>query len=183
MIKPVLVTFVALLATRTAAADDLAPANPAHDEPSVALTMSPIHLVIAMAEFTAEFRVADKIGVAVIGGIGSMREQTTNERITLFEGGVSARYYVTGSFRSGIQLGAEAIYIKASTEASNIEVKAAGLGVAPFVGYKWTHRSGFTLDGQLGATYMVTRAKAETGQMAEESAIGPMLNLNVGYSF
>jgi hypothetical protein len=30
---------------------------------------------------------------------------------------------------------------------------------------------------------MVARAKAETGEMAERSGVGPMLNLNLGYSF
>src|SRR5262245_11396016 len=63
-------------------------------DPNVAITVSPLHLIIPMAEVTAEFRVAPKLGVAVIAGAGVFREQTTNERITLLEGGVSARYYV-----------------------------------------------------------------------------------------
>jgi hypothetical protein len=182
MFKATFVILTALLAG-SAAADDLAPTAARSDEPSVAITASPVHLAIPMAEVTVEVRVADKIGVAAIAGIGALRDKATNTNVALYEGGVSARYYLTGSFRSGIQLGAEALYVRASTDASGIEVEAAGLGVAPFAGYKWTHHSGFTFDGQLGATFMVARAKAETGEMAERSGVGPMLNLNLGYSF
>ncbi|NVB82625.1 MAG: hypothetical protein HOV81_29865 [Kofleriaceae bacterium] len=153
------------------------------DEPSVAITVSPIHLFVPMGELTIEGRVGDRIGIALIAGVGAYRDPDTNQRISLFEGGASARYYVTGSFRGGLQLGAEAAYVYGATDAMNIDVKAAGLGLSPFAGYKWTHSSGFTFEGQLGATFMVAKAKAESGQMAEDRGIGPMLNLNVGYSF
>jgi hypothetical protein len=151
--------------------------------PTVAITISPVHLGVPMAEVTTEVRVADKLGIAAILGVGSFRDKATDMTVNLFEGGVSARYYVLGTFRKGLQLGAEALYLKADTDASNIDVKAAGLSLAPFVGYKWTHSTGFTFDGQLGAAFVVARAKAETGQMAGDSRIGPLLNLNLGYSF
>jgi hypothetical protein len=183
---------LALLVPSLALADDLAPpaATPelappmaAPDLPTVAITVSPVHLAIPMAEVTTEVRLADKLGIAAILGIGSFRDKASNMSVNLYEGGVSGRYYVLGSFRKGLQVGAEALYLKADTEASNIEVKAAGLSLAPFVGYKWTHRSGFTFDGQLGVAFMALRAEAETGQMASDDEIGPLLNLNVGYSF
>lgn len=147
---------------------------------TVAITTSPLHLVVPMAEVTAEVRVADRVGVSVIVGVGSFREQTTDEKISLFEGGASVRYYLTGSFRRGLQLGAEAVYVDASGDAMDVE--AAGLGLSPFLGYKWTHRSGITLEGQLGATVMTARATSETAT-ASDSAVGPMLNLQIGYSF
>jgi hypothetical protein len=117
----------------------------------------------------------------VIGGLGRMRSSLTNEPIALAEGGGSVRYYLTGSFRSGLQLGGEVLYVHASTDDMTVDVKARGLAVSPFVGFKWTHRSGFTFDGQIGASYMATQAKSST-QSAEKSKIGPMLNLNVGWS-
>jgi hypothetical protein len=157
----------------------LAPA--ARPDPSIAITVSPIHLLIPMAEVTAEVRLAPKLGLAVIGGVGRMRLATTNDSVGLVEGGGSVRYYVTGSFRSGLQLGAEALYVHASTDDMTVDVKARGLAVSPFVGYKWTHRSGFTFDGQIGASYMAVQAKSTT-QTAEKSKVGPMLNLNVGWS-
>jgi hypothetical protein len=162
-------------------ADAQPPAPPSRPDPTVAITVSPIHLAIPMAEVTAEIRIAPKLGVAVIGGLGRMRSELTNESIALAEGGASVRYYLTGSFRSGLQLGAEALYLHASTEDMTVEVKARGLALSPFIGYKWTHSSGFTFDGQIGASYMTARAKG-AGQSADESKVAPMLNLNVGWS-
>lgn len=160
-----------------------APAAPpsARPEPHVAITISPLHMIIPMAEVTAEVRLAPKLGVAVIGGVGMIRDDVTDERIELFEGGASARYYVTGSFRTGLQVGAEALYVHATTEDMSVDIKARGLGLSPFVGYKWTHRSGFTLEGQLGASVMFLRAKSPTA-MAEDKRVAPMLNLNAGWS-
>ncbi len=186
MLKSTVFILASLLATRAATADELASSHATRDLPTVAITVSPIHLLIPMAEVTTEIRIADKVGVAVIAGIGTYHQPDTNMRVSLYEGGVSARYYVTGSFRSGLQLGAEAIYIKAATSSTTVEVRAAGLGLSPFAGYKWTHRSGFTLEGQAGATFMAARAHGDNGQMTastKTSAVGPMLNLQVGYSF
>jgi hypothetical protein len=186
MLKP-LVAFTSLLALHAHAiaepADDAAPPVAASDEPRVAITMSPVHLIIPMAEIAAEVRLADRVGVAAIAGIGSTREMTTNTRIALYEAGLSARYYVLGSFRSGVQLGAEAVYVHAATDSTSVEVQAAGLGLSPYGGYKWTHSSGFTLEGQLGVTFIALRAKASTGEMSERRSVLPMLNLQVGYSF
>lgn len=155
-----------------------------HDDPTVALTVSPFHMFVPMAELTAEFKLAPKFGVSLIGGVGVLRDETTNDRITLLEGGASARYYVTGSFRTGIQLGAEAVYVHASTEMTTLDVKARGLAVSPFAGYKWTHHSGLTLEGQFGVSFMAAKAESTTTTAtASESRIGPMLNLNVGWSF
>src|SRR5437868_6732199 len=45
-------------------APDIGPVAPAAppDDPSVAITVSPIHLAVPMAELTAEIRVAPKVG-------------------------------------------------------------------------------------------------------------------------
>jgi hypothetical protein len=161
--------------------DAPAPASDSRPDPVVAITVSPIHLIIPMAEVTAEVRLAPKVGIAVIGGVGMIRSAITNERIDLLEAGASLRYYATGSFRGGVQVGAEALYVYASTGDMSVDVKARGLGLSPFIGYKWTHSSGFTLEGQLGASYMVARAKSSTATV-EDSRIGPMLNLNAGWS-
>ncbi len=155
----------------------------AHAEPRVAVTVSPIHLVLPVGEVTAEVRVAPKLGIAAIAGAGSVRVDDVDRRIGVYEGGLSARYYVTGSFARGIQLGAEAIYLHAQTTDDVMSsVRAEGLGLSPFAGYKWTHHAGFTLEGQLGVTYIAVRAKSDTAS-AEDRRVGPMLNLNVGYSF
>lgn len=179
--KPMLALLI-LSAAAHAQPADVTQTTSAHDDPTVAVTLSPFHMFVPMAELTAELKLAPKLGVSLIGGVGVLRDETTNDRITLLEAGASARYYLTGSFRTGIQLGAEAIYVHASTEMTALEVKARGLAVSPFAGYKWTHHSGFTLEGQLGVSLMAARADSATAT-ATASRVGPMLNLNVGWSF
>jgi hypothetical protein len=159
-----------------------APASPAAADPTVAITTSPLMLVVPMAELTAEVRLAAKVGISVIGGVGMIRSEATNENISLLEIGGSARYYVTGSFRGGLQIGGEVVYVHASTMDPTVDIKAAGVALSPFIGYKWTHSSGFTLEGQVGPSFMVARAQSTTAS-AETSAVGPMLNLQAGWSF
>ncbi len=149
--------------------------------PIAALTISPFHLIVPMIEVTGEFRVARKLGVAVIGGAGAIRDMDTNALIKVYEAGASLRYYVLGSFRHGMQIGGEAIYVKASTDNTGVEVRGRGLGLSPFLGYKWTSRIGFTIDTQLGVTFITLRADSAT-QTKQESKVGPLVNLNVGWS-
>lgn len=182
--KPLLFTLFASLISHVASAqpNDTTPNPSEHtDDPTVALTVSPFHMFVPMAEVTAELRVAPKVGVAAIAGIGAFRDQDTNDRVTLFEGGASIRYYALGSFRTGLQVGAEAVYLHASTTDMSIDIRARGLGLSPFVGYKWTHHSGFTLEAQGGITYMTASAQSSAAS-ANRSAVGPLLNLNVGWS-
>ncbi len=156
-------------------------APPPRPLPTAALTISPLHMILPMIEVTGEFRVAPKLGVAVIAGAGAIRDMDTNALIKVYEAGASLRYYVLGNFRHGMQIGGEAIYVKASTDNTGVEVRGKGLGLSPFVGYKWTSRIGFTIDTQLGVTFITLRADSAT-QTKQESKVGPLLNLNVGWS-
>lgn len=49
--------------------------------------------------------------------------------------------------------------------------QARGLGLSSFVGYKWTHHSGFTFDGQVGAAWIAAGASSSTASV-NKSAIG-----------
>lgn len=149
--------------------------------PTVAITISPIHFILPVVELTGELRVARKLGVAVVLGAGAVRDMDTNALIKVYEAGASLRYYVLGNFRHGMQIGGELIYVKASTDNTGVEVRGKGLGVSPFVGYKWTSRIGFTIDTQLGVTFITLRADSAT-QTKQESKVGPLLNLNLGWS-
>ncbi len=156
---------------------------PARKLPTAALTISPFHLAIPMVEVTGEFRIAPKLGVAVIAGAGAVRDMDTDALIKVYEAGASLRYYVLGNFRHGMQIGGEAIFVKANTDNTGVTVRAKGLGLSPFVGYKWTHHSGFTIDTQLGVTFITARGESETTTATKEvSKVGPLLNLNVGWS-
>ena len=155
---------------------------PAPDEPMVSVTMSPIHLVIPMLELSAEVRILPRFGVAVIAGGGATRIKQTDELIKLVEGGISPRYYVWGSFRRGLQVGAELLYLHAiADDFTGATISASGLSVSPYVGYKWTHRSGFTFEAQGGVSILAIRGE---GQMTSSSSteVGPLVNLQVGWS-
>jgi hypothetical protein len=159
------------------------PEKPEEELKTVAITISPVHLAFPMVELTGEFRVGRKLGIAAIVGAGEATDSVSDVTVKVYEFGASARYYLLGNFRHGMQIGGELLYVKANTKDTNIRVSGEGFGVSPFLGYKWQHRSGFTIDTQLGITYIAVRAKAEsTNQMEEDSKVGALLNLNVGWS-
>jgi hypothetical protein len=156
-------------------------APPPRPLPSVAITISPFHFFLPVIELTGELRIGRKLGIAVIAGAGKVTATDSNVTANVYEGGASVRYYVLGNFRHGMQIGGELLYVKATATDTSIDVRGKGFGISPFLGYKWTHHSGFTIDTQLGVTYIAVEAESST-QMKQESKVGPMLNLNVGWS-
>ncbi len=161
--------------------------------PSVGITISPLHLILPVVELTVEPRLTNKISVAAIVGYGSIKQDVLFEsfRFKVYELGGQFRYYVLGDYRHGMQLGAELLYIKVSTDGNStgtIKVSGIGEGLAagPFVGYKIATRVGFTFDAQLGAEFAVVRAHASDSSSSasnSDSKVFPLLNLNVGWSF
>ena len=157
------------------------------------ITFSPIHLVLPMAELTGEYRATDKIGVAVVLGVGRMKVKTNTlagtveDSFTALEGGAQFRYYLFGSFIHGMQLGAEALWLYVDRDKnSSLSASGEGLAIGPFVGYKIATNIGFTFDTQLGVEYLTARSKASdtvTSASANDSAFIPLLNINVGWSF
>jgi hypothetical protein len=128
----------------------------------------------------------DKLGVAVIAGLGRYSDSSNGVSIsaTAVEAGAQARYYVVGDFRHGMELGAELLYLHLSDD--RLSASGEGLAIGPFVGYKFTADFGFTFDGQLGFEYIAGRATASNGTTTasnSRSSYIPLLNLNVGWSF
>ena len=83
----------------------------AEAEKTIAVTISPVHLVLPVVELTGEYAVTPKIGVALIVGVGTITPSGSNDKFTAYEAGASFRYYALGTFRSGLQLGAEALFV------------------------------------------------------------------------
>ncbi|HVV85333.1 MAG TPA: DUF3575 domain-containing protein [Kofleriaceae bacterium] len=159
---------------------------------SVSVTLSPLHLLFPMLELTAELRAAPRWGVAAIGGVGSISADSASGNLRFFavEVGASARYYATGSFRRGVQVGAEVTYVHLTIDedASDVQVTGAGRGlsIGAFAGYKWTGRSGLTLEAQGGLAYLAADANASDSQTSasdHDSSIYPLVNANIGWSF
>lgn len=146
------------------------------------ITLSPIHFVLPAVELTAEIAISPKIGVAVIGAIGSIKADGSDQRVLVYEAGISPRYYVWGNFRQGVQLGVEALYAHASADDQFVMtmLSAEGLAIGPYVGYKWVASMGLTLEAQLGASYFAMRGD---GVDEDDSKLAVLLNLQVGWSF
>jgi hypothetical protein len=154
-----------------------APLPPPADGPRVSLTISPIHLLFPMLEVTAELRVQDRLGLALIGGLGHVLGVRVQEL------GAQARWYVTGHFARGLHLGVEALYLRADLADLSTTVSGEGLSVGPFVGYKLGWPSGFTLDGQAGVALVAARARSSGSTSSGGRTTLPLLNLNLGWTF
>jgi len=157
----------------------------------ITVLFAPLRLVIPLVEFTAEYRVADKIGVSVTLGAGT-REVSgagTNVTGTELEGGLQGRYYVVGDFDHGMELGAELLeeYVKFDDVPAGLAVAAGGLTLGAFIGYKIATRIGFTFEAQVGARYLVVEPAVQGDTTLGSPPIDekwlPLLHLNVGWSF
>lgn len=178
--------FVALLAAPAAAYPgdpEVATQDEGH---SFSLTISPLHLILPVFELQGEVRVGDQVGVSGILGFGSVTvtDGLSNDSFTVFEVGGQFTYYVLGDFDHGLQLGAEVLYlgVSASADSQFGGVFGRGLSLAPYVGYKVSTDFGLTFQAQLGPAFFVVSAQSNT-DTASDSAVGVMLNLNVGWSF
>jgi len=162
-----------------------------HPYRTVSVTFSPLHLALPVVEFTGEFRVLDKLGLAVILGAGKVTPDQVQglpppPSFPVWEAGVQARYYLVGDFRHGMQVGGELMYLHASAEQGNVYAVVHGVSVGPFLGYKVMADVGFTFDCQLGYQFMGVGATGTNGQTTasqSDSDSGVLLNLNVGWSF
>lgn len=155
------------------------------------LTISPFHLVLPVLEVTGEYALSQDLGVAGIAGYGKITETNSLGKdvdIPVLELGGQVDYYAIGSFRHGMQLGAELLWIKVDPpKDEGVTVAANGLAVGPLIGYKWAARFGLTFMVQSGWEFLFAQAKAtnSAGQEIESSANGGTLlfNANMGWSF
>ncbi|GAB4517839.1 MAG: hypothetical protein Tsb0020_36450 [Haliangiales bacterium] len=166
-----------------------ASANTTADMPTLSVTFSPVHLALSVFEVAGELRLSPKLSVVGIAGAGAMPagedlEQST--RVLIWELGAQGRYYVVGTFRHGVSVGAETMYVGADGDLDGVEVGANGLSIAPFVGYKYAASWGFTVDGQIGYEWLAMKSRADSGVESTSdmsSHAGMLLNLNLGWSF
>ena len=157
---------------------------------NVSLTASPIHLLLPVLEVTGEIRAKDWLGVALIGGYGTIPVETTynSDTVNAYELGGQLSLYPLEPFES-LLFGFEVLWVKVDTDDydnSSISASAAGVMMGPMVGYKYIADGGFTLFVQGGAEYITARAEASNdagNATAEESDIIPLLNFNLGWSF
>ena len=171
----------------SAARADIEP-DPVHQ---VSLTFSPLHLLLPLFELQGEYALSRHVGVALIAGIGSVSTTTSGDSESgtsffVWEIGAKVAGYLVGDFEEGLQVGAEALYLNVSAEASDDfssgSVFGNGFSLSPFIGYKIIADFGLTFEAQLGPAIIFASAESDT-ESASEVVIGPMLNLNLGWSF
>ena len=174
------------------------PAEPAPSReslgPFLSVTFSPLHLVSPIFEAQIEGKLVPHFGAALIAGIGSIKSGATTsglaeQKFSAYELGGQLVGYPLEPFES-LQLGAEVLWIKVSTETINgqqITANAGGVAIGPLLGYKLITHVGFTFFAQGGFEYLVVKADAADTQgntaTAKQSAVIPLLNLNIGWSF
>ena len=155
---------------------------------SFSLTISPIHLILPVLELTGEIRLADQAGLALIGGWGRVSvtgPDGTKLTFRALEVGCQLRYYVTGNFRRGLEVGAEILYMSVNGSFQSTTGFASGLAMGPFIGWKTTSHAGFTFDVQGGVEVVTLGASAsDSSTTATDSKTDfiPLLNLNIGWS-
>lgn len=157
--------------------------------PIVSLTFSPIHLLFPILEVTGELRLGQEAGVALIAGGGQVTDKASDgTKITfrVYEIGTQLRYYVTGNFRRGMEIGAEVLYVHVNGSLDNITGVASGLALGPFFGWKTTSYAGFTFEVQGGVEILTAGTKVtDSSGDSTSSTIDyvPLVNLNIGWSF
>lgn len=169
------------------------PPEPPAPKRNVSLTISPLHLIFPIVEATLEVRAHDRFSVAGTFGIGSVPVDNgngTTTKLAAYEVGGQLRGYATGDFDGGLELGAQLLYVHVASDdlqpGYKVSGTGAGFGVGPFVGYKLMTRGGFTFDAQGGFQYIAVHAEASSQgstSSGSDSAIKPLLNLRVGWSF
>ena len=183
------------------------------DSHMAAVTIAPIMLAIGLFEFTGEYKIADKMGVGVIVGVGSIETETIvngeKDRTSqsLYELGAQFRYYLLGDFNHGLQVGVEFAHVGASAAETDAvtedgetvkvaaKVDVAGTGVGGFIGYKIAADFGLTFELQAGVQQFSLDAEGE-GTASNDSgttvtveakesgtAILPLVNIQLGWSF
>jgi len=151
------------------------------------LMISPVLLAQPLIEITGEFRVGQDLGLAVIGGAGWVKPEqpddpeappVSEDRLTVYEIGAQAHYYVYGSFTNGVMVGVEAIYLAAYDEAGAAVLRNEGVTVGGYGGYKRVLGNGVTIDLQLGIKKLAVRSVT-----SQESDVGALVNVKFGYTF
>lgn len=156
---------------------------------TVALSVSPIHLIFPMLEAQAEFYLNDYVSLSLIGGIGQVTVEVNGENgaFTVYEIGGQIRGYFYGGTEEGAYGAGEFLHIQIDGEVDGVTGLGAGTAIGPLIGYKWTWDN-FFLDLNGGVLITIISAEAEdarTGEQAsdEQSQFIPTLNFNLGWSF
>ena len=163
----------------------------AAQEKTFSLTAQPLYAVVPALEVTGEYALTQNAGAAAILGFGvPTAKDDVGDKLTIpmLRMGGQFLYYPVGSFRHGMQLGAQTLWIKVfPPEHKGVTVTGNGLMIGPIAGYKWAASFGLTFSAQAGWGFLFFKAHAtdRNGQEVDgnSDSSGPTLNGNMGWSF
>lgn len=120
-----------------------------------------------------------------------IEDEGTGYEFGIFDVGGQVYYCLLGDFDHGLQLGLESVFVAlhgGDRYNGSVTASLGGLSFAPFMGYKFSMRSGFTLIVQAGGGVFVSTARArhepsDTQVSEQAAAFVPLVNLNLGWSF
>lgn len=142
-----------------------APAAPTRSTThSATLSVSALHLAVGMAAVNAEFALSPNAGLGLTGGVGSY------QNATLIDLGTELRGYAVGDFDRGLFLGLAGRFTNVPYYTPDDPAFAA----AGVVGAKYTFDVPITLEGEVGP---------QIAMSDDAVKVGPMVKLNVGFSF
>lgn len=152
----------------------------------ISVTISPLHLILPFVELVGEYRLMDEVGLALVVGGGSLSSPNIDYNVNIFQLGVQGNYYFFGDFDHGAHAGVDILGMRASASDGGIDASATSGLLGIFLGYKVIASFGVTFVIQAGIQHTVILAEATDGTTSVEqtaSGLGPLLNLNLGWSF
>ena len=155
---------------------------------TVAVSISPLHLILPMVELQAEYLAHPKFSASLIGGYGSIEAKNSwgeTLKLDVLEVGTQARGYFYGTSEGGAYGGLEVLYISIDGGSAYGFGVGSGTSVGGFAGYKWTWEN-FFIDLNGGLASIVITAEATDGAETakeEKRKTGALLNFGLGLSF
>jgi hypothetical protein len=108
--------------------------------------------------------------------VGGGKIKNEDKTCNIWEVGGQVRYYIFGSFSHGMMIGSDAGYVGLDAQIEDPIGYLVGAHAGGFLGYKFSMKSGFTAELQIGPIYL-------WGKTAATSELQTLEALNVGWSF
>ncbi len=145
--------------------------------PKRTVSVSIFSLHHPVVEISGEFRIKKNMGLTGIVGAGSM------DGSTVLEIGGQYKFFASGNFNNGIQLGLETVYTSISPLYGTALIKN-GLSTGLFFGFKGTDDyMGITMDFQLGFAGVMNTNHANNSSSFAFTEGRIIFRTNIGWSF
>lgn len=196
------VVLVALLGTAAHAQDD-APAAATGVPHCTSITIEPLSAMISTLSVGVERRIKPQVGLTGLAGVGLTSRVSIGDRVHRYAVGPSTEALEDVRY-ARLHVGAQASWYARQFDGTHVSVEVVyvhhgwaepqrqsidSVSASAYAGYKWIHRSGFTLAIQAGLGLVLTHGEDERSDgviLDREGTLGPVhlaANGNVGWTF